>query len=189
MTEACNKYKIKMQSKKQFIINKQKFETNGECGICYEDKKLHLFDCIGHSLCDDCYNKVDKCPFCSIMKHPLMIKNKNTRIDVEINEITEETISDLVSEYESNSEVSDGDLEYDNQTGFFGTYIPPSDDEENAVDIGADNGAENDDANDDEENDEEQFENINQDEIVHDEGEYADGGHIYTPPNEYNDND
>jgi hypothetical protein len=179
MTEACNKYKIKMQSKKQFLINKQKFETNGECGICYEDKKLHLFDCIGHSLCDDCYNKVDKCPFCSITKHPLMIKNRNARIDISIDNITEEAISDLVSEYESNSEVSDGDIEYDNQTGFFGTYIPPSDDEENAGD------------HDDEENDgeEEQIENINQDEIVHDEGEYADGGHIYTPPNEYNDND
>ena len=178
MTEACNKYKIKIQSKKQFLNNKKKFETNGECGICYENTKLHLFDCIGHYLCDICYNKVDKCPFCSIVKHPLMIKNRNIRIDIQIDDITEEVNSDLVSEYESNSEVSDGDLEYDNQTGFFGTYIPSSDEEEDE-----DNEEE------DEDNEEAQVENINQIqyEIVHDEGEYADGGHIYTPPNERND--
>ena len=176
MNETCNKYKIKIQSKKQFLINKQKFETNGECGICYENKKLHLFDCIGHYLCDDCYNKVDKCPFCSIIKHPLMIKNKNIQIDIPIDDITEEVNSDLISEYESNSEVSDGDLEYDNQTGFFGTYIPSSDDE--------DNGTESDG---DENDGEEEIVNQNQYEIVHDEGEYADGGHIYTPPNERND--
>ena len=71
---------------------------------------LYLFDCIGHYICSSCYQKVDKCPFCSIMKHPLMLKNKSIKIDIPVDDLTEEAISDLISDYESNSEKSDEEI-------------------------------------------------------------------------------
>jgi len=176
INETYNLYKIKMQSKKQFQINKEKFLKDDECGVCYETKKLYLFDCIGHYICASCYLKVDKCPFCSITKHPLMLKNKNIKIDIPVDDLTEEATSDLISDYESNSENSDDEI-YNQEDGLFGTYIPSSDDDE-----------QNDDH--EEEDDENNNNNENHIELNPTEAEIAeieqhqDGGNIYTPPNE-----
>ena len=179
ITETLNKYKIKIQSKKQFKMNKEKINIDGECCVCYNDKKLYLFDCIGHYICNDCYERVDKCPFCSIMKHPLMMKNKNIQIDIPIDEITDETNSDIISDYESNSENSEDEL------------LEEEEEEEDE-----DNNEEEDDEADDEENDNSDEENIDNiqinqieggiEENVIDENEHQDGGYIYTPPNERN---
>jgi hypothetical protein len=165
MTETFDKYKLKMQSRKQFLNNKQKLKRDGECSICYNEKELHLFDCIGHFICIDCYPKIDKCPFCAIVKHPLMIRNKHIREDIPLEDITDEAFSDVISEYESNDENSD-------------------DEEEESVN--ADNA--------EDENDEENEgdgEIVNDGIIINDENAppleendaHQDGGHVYTPPN------
>jgi hypothetical protein len=165
MNDAFTKYKIKMQSRNQFQINKQKLKKDGECGICYNDKELHLFDCIGHFICSDCYPKIDKCPFCSIAKHPLMMRNKNIRVDIPLEDISDEAFSDIISDYESNDENSD-------------------DEEEESVKA--------DEAEDEEEDEEEDDgEIVNEGEIINDENvppfeendTHQDGGHVYTPPN------
>jgi hypothetical protein len=71
-------YNSKMNLRRQFMINKEKYSIIGDCTICYENKKLILFDCMGdnHNICHQCYDnpKILKCPFCLIEKHPLMIK-------------------------------------------------------------------------------------------------------------------
>jgi len=110
INDTIQKYKIKIQSRKQFQINREKIKINDECGVCYENKDLYLFDCIGHYICTTCYLKVDKCPFCSISKHPLMMRNKNMKEDIPLNEITEVATSDNISDYESNDENSDDEI-------------------------------------------------------------------------------
>lgn len=71
-------YNSKMNLRRQFMINKERYSIIGDCTICYENKKLILFDCMGdnHNICHQCYDnpKILKCPFCLIEKHPLMIK-------------------------------------------------------------------------------------------------------------------
>ena len=183
INDTYNLYKIKMQSKKQFQTNREKiFLKDEECGVCYETKELYLFDCIGHYICASCYLKVDKCPFCSINKHPLMLKNKNIKIDIPVNDITEEATSDLISDYESNSEKSDDEM-YNLEDGLFGTYIPSSDDDEDNEDEDEEEDEE-DEENENQENENEN--NINENHVVINENEehHLDGGHVYTPPNE-----
>ena len=106
------KYNDKINMRKQYITNKKKIkkecdtcyeekkihefnclEHNKECGICYEEKELYIFDCMEHYTCLDCYSKVSKCPFCSIEKHQIMkTKTLIEIIDEEI--IVEDYISD-----------------------------------------------------------------------------------------------
>jgi hypothetical protein len=76
--EKIDKYNDRIKMREQFMTNKNKFKYVSEegketdCGICYENKELIVFDCLGHYMCVDCYLKVSKCPFCSIDKHQLM---------------------------------------------------------------------------------------------------------------------
>jgi hypothetical protein len=71
-----NEYLLKIQLRKQFMINKKKYTKNDTCAICFEDNELLIYDCFAHYICEKCYNQYDKCPFCFIEKHQLMT-NKN----------------------------------------------------------------------------------------------------------------
>jgi len=89
-------YNSKMNLRKQFITNKEKYAIIGDCVVCYENKKLLLFDCIGHHICYECYYHPSllKCPFCLIAKHPLMIKK------VHPSELNQEQIESILEETE-----------------------------------------------------------------------------------------
>jgi hypothetical protein len=108
-------YNSKMNLRKQFITNKEKYAIIGDCVVCYENKKLILFDCIGHYICHKCYDHpfLLKCPFCLIAKHPLMIKKVHpTELNEEqtqqqIEEIETEEIEAAEEIYDSYDESSD----------------------------------------------------------------------------------
>ena len=44
----------------------QKYNTIDECGICYETKLNVIVDNCMHSVCEHCYIKIVKCPFCNV---------------------------------------------------------------------------------------------------------------------------
>jgi hypothetical protein len=167
-----NQYKFKIDSRKQFKINKEKFTINGECGICYDEKKLYLFDCIGHHICNDCYKRIDKCPFCCIMKHPLMIKNKNIKEDISYEEIDDDNLSDI-SDYETTNEGESISETNSDRSG----YEPNENELENEDE-------DNEDEENEDEEDEGEYINLNQLELIDLEEQHLDGGNIYTPPNE-----
>ena len=43
-----------------------KVSTDGECGVCYEiPREISVKSCeCRELLCGDCFNRLDKCPFC-----------------------------------------------------------------------------------------------------------------------------
>jgi hypothetical protein len=65
------KLRIKFQSEETIIRNKMNFSKDGECPVCFEDKRLIPFDCFGHFYCLDCDKKMKKCGFCRIPKNLL----------------------------------------------------------------------------------------------------------------------
>ena len=113
-------YKIKLNQKKKYMINKKKYTINDTCKICFLDKELIIFDCFAdHYLCESCYYQIDICPYCKISKHQLMINNpKNNNLDDEEDsddfEFEEDSEDSEDSEdndelYESDTENSDDD--------------------------------------------------------------------------------
>jgi hypothetical protein len=74
-----NNYLLKLRLRQQFMINKKKFSKNDICNICFDENELLIYDCFTHYICEKCYLHYDKCPFCFIEKHQIMINNKNIK--------------------------------------------------------------------------------------------------------------
>jgi len=74
-----NNYKLKLDLRKQFMINKRKFSKKDTCNICFDEEELIIYDCFNHYICEKCYEQYDKCPFCFIEKHQMMINNKKIK--------------------------------------------------------------------------------------------------------------
>jgi tetratricopeptide (TPR) repeat protein len=52
-----------------FYSGREKFLTQGECGVCYNQSSLIVFDCFHHSYCVLCYMMTKRCPQCFIEKN------------------------------------------------------------------------------------------------------------------------
>ena len=61
------------EKQNQFMKNKRKYQKLEECVICYSNKEVMPYDCFNHDMCEDCYSKINQCPFCQIKKHSVMI--------------------------------------------------------------------------------------------------------------------
>ena len=114
-TTQVDEYKIKRSKRVQFMNNKKKFNKIDFCNVCYEDnKELVIFDCFAHYICERCYNSVEKCPYCNIEKHQIMI---NKLDDDEDNDDDDEEESEYDSDNDAeNNEDNDTDNDEDNDT-------------------------------------------------------------------------
>ena len=66
LTTLNNKLNIYYQFNLIMNINMETIECT-ECIICYNHNYILKFNC-GHHTCYKCYEKLDKCPFCRILK-------------------------------------------------------------------------------------------------------------------------
>jgi hypothetical protein len=163
--ELLNKYKIKRNQKKQYMINKQKYTKEDTCPICHDDKTLIIYDCLGHYLCENCYDIINKCPYCNIEKHQIMKKITSTsKVSTFINNLNNddtdnETDEDDDDDEETNDEDNDEDdndtNEENNDTIDDDTEDDDTEDDDTEDDDTEDDDTENDDTeNDDTEDDE-----------------------------------
>jgi hypothetical protein len=166
-THKLEKYNDKMNLRKQYMLNKKKFNITKECGICYEEKELYIFDCLEHYTCLDCYSQINKCAFCSIEKHQLMkIKPINDIPEEDDIDIIDDTISEdseINNESESTSEIVEEEADAN------------EDDEENAdEDADEEDDEETDDEADDEDDEDEDDDDEAADENDYDEDDLVD---------------
>jgi hypothetical protein len=52
-----NNYKLKLDLRKQFMINKRKFSKKDTCNICFDEEELIIYDCFNHYICEKCYEQ------------------------------------------------------------------------------------------------------------------------------------
>jgi hypothetical protein len=162
--ELLNKYKIKRNQKKQYMINKQKYTKEDTCPICHDDKTLIIYDCLGHYLCENCYDIINKCPYCNIEKHQIMKKiSSNSKVSTFINNLNNDETDDETDENDTeeddDTDEENNDTEDDEQDDDTDEENNDTEDEtdenDTEIDDTEDDDTEDDDTEDDETEDDE----------------------------------
>jgi len=126
-----NNYILKLDLRKQFMMNKKKFTKTDTCNICFEENELMIYDCFAHYICEKCYLQYDKCPYCFIEKHQMMLNTKKIKKNIYSDDENED--DDIEGDDEELDELDD--LDEDDEEDEDENDDLDGDDEDDELDI------------------------------------------------------